>query len=213
MVPPPTHSRILEINLISAEGLAPVCKNMKTYAVAWIQQDRKLTTGVDQIGGTDPSWNDRFMFRVDDNFLNSEDATICVEIYSAARRQDQQLRHENRHVRRPSGGPQGILNMEVALIDSTICSMPQPEDPELKTTSKTKENYENNESQNHKSNAIAKISRSQSDRTELTLMEDNSDKRPKMGSIVNDCSAGKGSGSMVNGDSLCCSDVELQLRL
>ncbi|XWS42606.1 hypothetical protein CRYUN_Cryun16bG0028300 [Craigia yunnanensis] len=238
MAPSPTHSRILEINLISAEDLILVSKNMKTYAVAWVQVDRKLATGVDQIGGTDPTWNEKFLFRVDDKFLNSEDATIVVEIYAAAWVKDALIGYANvlikdifhlrsvtnaktnnsatrtvtLQIRRPSGRPQGILNMEVALVDSTMRSLSQLEDPKPKTiTSQEKENHETNESQNHKLNANAKISRSQSDRTELT-MEDNSEKTPEKGSIVNGSSvcngsAVKGNGSMVNGDSLCSTDV------
>ncbi|XWS57773.1 hypothetical protein CRYUN_Cryun09bG0202000 [Craigia yunnanensis] len=234
MAPPPTHSRILEIKVISAEDLAPVAKNMKTYAVAWVQPDRKLTTGVDQTGGTDPIWNDKFTFRVDDKFLNSEDATIVVEIYAAAWVKDALIGYVNvlindifhfrsvadtkidnsdtrsvtLQIRRPSGRPQGILNMQVALVDSTMRSLPQLEDPKPETTSQKKEN---NESQNRKLNANAKIIRSQSDRTDLT-MEDNSGKTPEKGSIVNvgsgsNSSPVKGNGSMVNGDSLCSSDV------
>ncbi|XP_022743786.1 uncharacterized protein LOC111294632 [Durio zibethinus] len=237
MAAPPTHSRILEINLISAEDIALVSKNMKTYAVAWVQPDRKLATGVDQTGGTDPSWNERFMFRVDDKFLNSEDATIVVEIYAAAWVKDALIGYVNvlikdifhlrsvtdakinnsttrtvtLQIRRPSGRPQGILNMEVALVDSTMRSMPLLEDPKPITSGQNKENHENNEPQNYKLNANAKISRSQSDRTDLT-MEDNWGKRPDKGSIVNggsgsNGSAVKGNGSMVNGDSLCNSDL------
>ncbi|XP_022747881.1 uncharacterized protein LOC111297393 [Durio zibethinus] len=238
MAPPPTHSRILEITLISAEDLDPVSKNMKTYAVAWVQPDRKLATGVDLTGGADPTWNDKFMFRVDDKFLNSEDATIFVEIYAAAWVKDALIGYANvlirdifhlrsvanaknnnsatrtvtLQVRRPSGRPQGILNMEFALVDSTMRSLPQLEDPKRETiTSQKMENHATNESQNHKLHANAKISRSQSDRTELS-MEDNSEKRPGKGSIVNGGSVANGSivngnGSMVNGDSLCSTDV------
>ncbi|XVF06448.1 hypothetical protein REPUB_Repub06bG0049000 [Reevesia pubescens] len=240
MAPPPTHSRVLEINLISAEDLVPISKNMKTYAVVSVQPDRKLATGVDQTGGTDPTWNDRFMFKVDDKFLNSEDATIVVEIYAAAWVKDALIGYVNvllgdifhlrsiadakinnsamrtvtLQIRRPSGRPQGILNMEVALVDSTMRSMPQLEDPKPKrTTSQKKENDETNEPQNHNLYANAKISRSQSDKTELTMEDYNMEKRPGKGSIVNGGSGSngspvnKGNGSMVNGDSLCNSDV------
>ncbi|XVE62707.1 hypothetical protein DITRI_Ditri06bG0141200 [Diplodiscus trichospermus] len=226
---PPTHSRILEINLISAEDLVPVSKTMKTYAVAWVHPERKLATGVDQTGGTDPTWNEKFVFPVDDKFLNSEDAKIVVEIYAAAWVKDALIGYANvlikdifhfrsltnakmsnsttrtvtLQIRRPSGRPQGLLNVEVALVDSTMRSLPQLEDPKTITSQKN-ENHET-------TNAIAKISRSQSDRTELT-MEDNSEKRPGNGSIVNggsvcNGSVVKGNGSMVNGESLCSSDV------
>ncbi|XVE90027.1 hypothetical protein DITRI_Ditri20bG0043500 [Diplodiscus trichospermus] len=232
MAPPPTHSRILEINLICAEDVAPVSKNMKTYAVTWVQPDRKLATGVDQTGRTDPTWNEKLTFVVDDKFLNSEDATIVVEIYAAAWVKDALIGYVNvflkdifhlrsiaddkinnstsrtvtLQIRRPSGRPQGILKMEVALLDGNMRTLPQLEDHKPRTTSKRIENYQdNNESQNDKINSNAKISRSRSDRTDST-MEDNSGKTPDMGSIV--CgSPVKGNGSMVNGDSLCSSDV------
>ncbi|KAE8711624.1 putative Plasmodesmata-located protein 2 [Hibiscus syriacus] len=228
MAPPPNHSRFLEINLVSAEDLAPVSKNMKTYAVVWVKPDEKLATGVDQKGGTDPTWNDRFTFKVDDKFLNSEDATIVVEIYAAAWVKDALVGSVNvlfndifhlrsvtdakvnnsakrtvtLQIRRPSGRPQGILMMEVALVDSAMRSMPQ----------ETTNEGGGDGHENHETNANAKISRSQSDRTELT-MEENSDRRSEKLSIVNcgsasSCSGFKfNGGSMVNGESLCNSDV------
>ncbi|KAE8688492.1 putative Plasmodesmata-located protein 2 [Hibiscus syriacus] len=195
MAPPPTHFRTLQMNLVSAEDLAPVSKNMKTYAVVWIKPDEKLATGVDQKGRTDPTWNDRFTFKVDDKFLNSDDAKIVVEIYAAAWIKDALVGSVNvlfndifhlrsvtdaetnnsarrtvtLQIRRPSGRPQGILKMEES-----------------------------------RDNANAKIKRSQSDRfTELTA--DEYDGHRYYGPRSS-CSAFKGI-SMVNGESLCNSDV------
>ncbi|MFQ6627482.1 hypothetical protein Gotur_005071 [Gossypium turneri] len=224
--PPSTRSRVLEINLVSAEDLTPVSKNMKTYAVVWVKPDEKLSTGVDQKGGTDPIWNDRFTFKVDQKFLNSEDATIAVEIYAAAwvkdalvgsvnvlindifhlrsvadaKSNDSARRTVTLQIRRPSGRPQGILKMEVALVDSSMRSTPQVEDQKPEPTihgcgGSVHENHETN----------ANIS------SELTA-EENYEKRPQ-GSIVKCGSGSSGSevkcngGSMVNGDSLCNSDV------
>ncbi|KAL4302057.1 hypothetical protein GQ457_10G014050 [Hibiscus cannabinus] len=231
---PPTHSRFLEINIVSAEDLAPVSKNMKTYAVVWVKPDEKLATGVDQKGGTDPSWNDRFTFKVDDKFVNSEDAKIFVEIYAAAWVKDALVGSVNvlindifhlrsvtdtkvnnnasrtvtLQIRRPSGRPQGILMMEVALVDSTMRSMPQLENLKPETTNEGGADGH----EHHETNANAKISRSQSDRTELTI-DEYSEKRGEKHSVVrcgsrSSCSAVKGiGGSIVNGDSLCNSDV------
>ncbi|KAE8712163.1 putative Plasmodesmata-located protein 2 [Hibiscus syriacus] len=226
MAPSPTHSRILEMNLVSAEELASVSKNMKTYAVVWIKPDEKLATGVDQKGGTDPTWNERFTFKFDDKFLNSEDAKIVVEIYAAAWVKDALVGSVNvlfndifhlrsvadaktnnstrrtvtLQIRRPSGRPQGILKMEVALVDSTMRSMPQLQDISSETTNEGGGDGHSN----HKTNANAKINRSQSDRfTELTA--DEYDGHRYYGSRSS-CSAFKG-GSMVNGESLCNSDV------
>ncbi|KAH1105813.1 hypothetical protein J1N35_009581 [Gossypium stocksii] len=226
LAPPSTHSRVLEINVVSAGDLTPVSKNMKTYAVVWVKPDEKLSTGVDQKGGTDPIWNYPFTFKVDEKFLNSEDATIAVDIYAAAwvkdalvgsvnvlindifhlrsaadaKSNDSARRTVTLQIRRPSGRPQGILKMEVALVDSSMRCNPRVEDPKPERTihgggSSVHENHETN----------ANI------RSELTA-EENYEKRPQ-GSIVKCGSGSSGSevkcngGSMVNGDSLCNSDV------
>lgn len=194
---------------------------MKTYAIAWVQPDRKLASGVDQTGGTDPTWNEKLTFEVDDKFLNSEDATIVVEIYAAAWVKDALIGQVNvlindifhlrsvadtkttdnsaartvtLQIRRPSGRPQGILNMEVSIVTNDSTEDPKPK---ITTSQDQKEDHQENkiESINHET------------------MEDNSGKTPKIkGSVVNDGSGSssspvKGNGSMVNGDSVCCSDV------
>ncbi|PPR86034.1 hypothetical protein GOBAR_AA34655 [Gossypium barbadense] len=233
------HSRILEVTLLSAEDLLEVYKTMKTYAIVWVQPDRKLATGIDQTGGTHPAWNEKFSFRVDDKFLSSEDdAKIFVEIYEAAWVKDALVGCVNANindifhlcsvtdskinnnstartvtlqVRRPSGRPQGILNMEVSLVDSTMRSLPLLEEPIPKPAEN--DHHEDDESQNDKLNVNvnAKMTRSQSDRTELK-MEDNSMERPVKGSTINDGFDAselddKCNGSMVNGGSVCSTDV------
>ncbi|CAI0385219.1 unnamed protein product [Linum tenue] len=147
-----THPfQLLEINVISAQDLAPVSKSMKTYAVVWVHPERKLSTKVDQGGNTNPQWNEKFVFRVDDTFLDAESSAIMIEIYAAAWLRDVQIgsvrvlisnlfpsssgsgnNHHNNakmrfvalQIRRPSGRPQGILNMGVQLLDNTMRSMP-----------------------------------------------------------------------------------------
>ncbi|GMI64152.1 hypothetical protein like AT1G04540 [Hibiscus trionum] len=149
--PPPFH--LLELNIISAQDLKPVCRRkMRTYAVAWVHSKRKLSTRIDTQGHTDPTWNDKFVFRVDDEFLNSETSTLMIEIYavhwfrdvhvgsvrvivknlippvspSRGRHQELQLGMSfvAFQVWRPSGRPQGILNIGVALLDNSMRSMP-----------------------------------------------------------------------------------------
>ncbi|KAK8633966.1 hypothetical protein V6N13_014795 [Hibiscus sabdariffa] len=222
------HSRVLEVTLLSAEDLVEVYKNMKTYAIVWVQPDRKLATGVDQTGGTNPVWNDKFSFRVDDKFLSSEDSKIVVEIYAAAWVKDalvgcvnvnindifhlrsvtdananssSDARDVTLQIRRPSGRPQGILNMEVALVDGTMRSLPLLQQPKPRTTNYTE--YHNHEYQNHRFHANARMIRSHSDRTELK-MEDNSVIYSGLGSNE---SEDKCNGSMVNGGSDCSTDV------
>ncbi|PPD74378.1 hypothetical protein GOBAR_DD28704 [Gossypium barbadense] len=124
---PPTPSRLLEINLISAQDLFSASNNMKTYAVVWVRQENKCTTKVDQSGGTDPTWNEKFVFKVD-----KDDAVISVEVYAAAWDKDATIGYVNvplndifdspsavtrtlaLPISRPSGRSQGILNMEVS---------------------------------------------------------------------------------------------------
>ncbi|XP_011077131.1 uncharacterized protein LOC105161211 [Sesamum indicum] len=147
---PPTPLQLLDVSLISAQDLSPVCKSMRTYAVAWINPNRKLTTRTDQQGHTHPTWNEKFSFRVDTKSLISENSAMTVEIYTVSWFRDvlvgtvrvlisdllappsgiplQNLPRSTRfialQVRRPSGAPQGILNMGVSLLDTTMRSMP-----------------------------------------------------------------------------------------
>ncbi|CAA2998772.1 Hypothetical predicted protein [Olea europaea subsp. europaea] len=121
---------------------------MRTYAVTWVHPGRKFTTRTDKHGQTNPTWNDKFAFRVDDVFLLSDNAAVNVEIYNVSWLHDvlvgivhvpvgdlinpspsslsssKTTRFVALQVRRPSGNPQGILNMGVSLLDSSMKSMP-----------------------------------------------------------------------------------------
>ncbi|ESW19199.1 hypothetical protein PHAVU_006G104400 [Phaseolus vulgaris] len=135
--------QLLEINVMSAQDLPRVSKPVRAYAVGWLHPDRKLTTQVDQEGHTNPTWNEKFVFRVDDQFLDSDDAVITIEIYTQAwlspvligtvgilvsdllpTNRKPKLRFVAVQIRRPSGRTQGILNIGVTLLDSTMRSMP-----------------------------------------------------------------------------------------
>ncbi|WMV17801.1 hypothetical protein MTR67_011186 [Solanum verrucosum] len=141
--------QLLEINIISAQDLEPMSKKMKTYAAAWVHPTRKLATGVDVEGGHNPTWNDKFVFRVDDEFLRHDNSAVHIEIYSVhwfrdtlvgtvrvlvgnlippirthLRTHHHGMRFIALQVRRPSGRPQGILNIGVSLLDSSMRSMP-----------------------------------------------------------------------------------------
>ncbi|PHT33150.1 hypothetical protein CQW23_29487 [Capsicum baccatum] len=144
----PNSNHVLEITLISAQDLSPVCKSLRTYALAWVNPNRKRTTRVDNQGHTNPNWNDKFSFRVDDEFLNSESSAVHVEIYTVSWFRDilvgtvkvvldnlinplDRINNQNQNkkfvalqIRKPSGNPQGILNMGVALVDKTKRSLP-----------------------------------------------------------------------------------------
>ncbi|VVB07265.1 unnamed protein product [Arabis nemorensis] len=149
--------QLLELNIISAQDLAPVSRKMKTYAVAWVHSERKLTTRVDYSGGGNPTWNDKFVFRVSEDFLYADTSAVVIEIYALHwfrdvhvgtirvlisnlippnRRPGYRSNDEYRHtpppgmrfvalqVRRPSGRPQGILNIGVGMLDGSMRSMP-----------------------------------------------------------------------------------------
>ncbi|KAJ8760631.1 hypothetical protein K2173_015298 [Erythroxylum novogranatense] len=183
---------LLEINVISAQDLAPVSKSMRAYAVVWLHQERKLTTKVDQRGHVSPHWNEKFVFRVDDTFLNADSSAIMIEIYAAAWLRDVQIgtvrvlvrnlfpSHNNSskmhfvslQIRRPSGRPQGILKMGVQIVENTMRSMPM-----LTELSASAIGFEElisakkNDKQGMKKK-IDQLRRSKSDRTEMTTQTD-----------------------------------------
>lgn len=130
------YPRLLEIILISAQDLPQISKSMRTYAVAWIQPKRKLTSTVDQKGHTNPTWNERFAFFVTDELIASEDAALSIEIYNLSWFKDALIgtvqvlmsdlmittdnntpRFVALQIRHPSGKFQGKLNMGVSFVD------------------------------------------------------------------------------------------------
>ncbi|KAL9296818.1 hypothetical protein ACSQ67_022714 [Phaseolus vulgaris] len=75
--------QLLEVNIISAQDLAPVSKSIKAYAVAWLDPERKLTTQIDHDGHNNPTWNEKFVFRIDEDFLYADDSVVMIEIYAS----------------------------------------------------------------------------------------------------------------------------------
>ncbi|KAJ6744294.1 INGRESSION PROTEIN FIC1 [Salix purpurea] len=225
--------QLLEINVISGQDLAPVSKSMRTYAVVWVHPGRKLSTKIDQNGHINPQWNEKFVFRVDETFINAENSSIMIEIYAAAWLRDVQIgsvrvlisnlfpsnynnnkmRFVALQVRRPSGRPQGILNMGVQVLDSTMRSMPLYTELSAsgvgfndlinaKTTGKTLEEKS------------ANLRRTKSDRTDPTTTDESGLReggvRSLGGSLINSSVVKpsvkeNGNGSIVNGS--LCSDV------
>lgn len=131
--------------------MEPVSRNMRTYATAWVHPKRKLSTSVDSQGRHSPTWNDKFVFRVDEEFLRMDTSAVMIEIYAVhwlrdtlvgtvrvlvgnlvppptrphlANHHHFGMRFVALQVRRPSGRPQGILNIGVAVLDSSMRSMP-----------------------------------------------------------------------------------------
>lgn len=82
MAPPLKTFQLLEINIISAQDLEPISKKMKTYATAWMNPNRKLSSCVDAEGRNNPTWNDKFVFRVEEEFLRRDTSAVMIEIYA-----------------------------------------------------------------------------------------------------------------------------------
>ncbi|KAI4380182.1 hypothetical protein MLD38_006401 [Melastoma candidum] len=80
MTPPASVNKLLELNLMSAQDLALVSKSMHTYAIAWVHPDRKLTTRVNDNGQANPSWNEKFVLRVNNDSLKNDSCMITIEI-------------------------------------------------------------------------------------------------------------------------------------
>ncbi|GJN18177.1 hypothetical protein PR202_gb05311 [Eleusine coracana subsp. coracana] len=84
----PEGERLLEVTLISAQGLKPpsgLRRRLQAYAVAWVDAEHKLQTRPDASGGLDPAWHARLLFRVHEAALADDSrAAVTVEIYAAA---------------------------------------------------------------------------------------------------------------------------------
>ncbi|KAJ1281635.1 hypothetical protein BS78_04G320600 [Paspalum vaginatum] len=139
---PPPH--LLEVTVISAQDLhrRRLGRRVRAYAVAWADPAHKLRTAMDRAGGAAPTWNDRFLFRVDDAFLRSDTAAVTVEVRGARGlglgadpvlgftrivvstfvrpgRGGRPRQVAALQLRRPrSLRPQGIVNVAVALLDA-----------------------------------------------------------------------------------------------
>ncbi|XP_019181358.1 PREDICTED: uncharacterized protein LOC109176368 [Ipomoea nil] len=176
--------RLLEITIISAQDLEPKAKmNMRTYTTAWINPARKQTTILDTEGGSNPMWNDKFVFKVDEAFLRQETSAIEFEIYKITWLGDSLIgtvrllvgnlipppsppnHHQNLgtrfaavQVRRPSGRPQGILNIGVAVLDGSKRSTP---------LDRYAAGYDNNNLHRNNNHRGRELSRSRSDRSEF----------------------------------------------
>uniref|UniRef100_A0A7N0T2N5 C2 domain-containing protein n=1 Tax=Kalanchoe fedtschenkoi TaxID=63787 RepID=A0A7N0T2N5_KALFE len=78
--------QLLEINLISAQGLKHPhsCKlrRMHTYAIVWVDPATKVRTRIDKLGARNPTWNDRFFFKVTPHFLTGDTSAVTVEIFA-----------------------------------------------------------------------------------------------------------------------------------
>lgn len=134
--------QILEFNLISAQGLKQASSNLRrlqTYAVAWVDPSTKLRTRIDHVGEGNPTWNDKFLFRVSPNFIACETSAVNIHLYAVGYIKDLLLgtvrfllcnclgktasssdaiaspAFTAVQIRRPSGKFRGILNVAIAI--------------------------------------------------------------------------------------------------
>ncbi|XP_073120021.1 uncharacterized protein [Henckelia pumila] len=154
------HFKLLEINIISAQDLPPVSKTLRTFAAVFIDPGHKLTTRVDQRGTTNPTWNYKLAFQVDDDFLRSKSSAINIEIYNVTWLRDLPIgttrllinnlsptlgrnsseRRVKLQICTASGHLQGTLNLGLQLVDDTC-----PEgSSEIISISRTTDIEENN---------------------------------------------------------------------
>ncbi|KAJ4830413.1 hypothetical protein Tsubulata_018090 [Turnera subulata] len=141
------ETKVLEINLISAQDLKPPSsklRRLQTYAAVWIDPATKLRTRIDRVGGQNPTWNDKFLFKVSRDFLSSETSGVFVEIYAVgclrnpligtvrfllsnvvappSAAADEAVRTPAcvaLQIRRPSGRFHGVLTIAVAVLDGS----------------------------------------------------------------------------------------------
>lgn len=139
-------SKILEISLISAQNLktpSTSIRRMQTYAVAWIDPTTKLRTRIDRVGSENPTWNEKFIFRVSPDFISGDTSGVSVAIYAVGciknflvgtvRLLLSSCLHKKTgirtpaftavHIRRPSGRCHGVLNVAATVYDGTEFEM------------------------------------------------------------------------------------------
>ncbi|KAH6803972.1 hypothetical protein C2S51_032219 [Perilla frutescens var. frutescens] len=133
--------KLLEVTIISAHNLPPVSKMLRTFAVAYVTPDHKLTTRIDHHGHTKPSWNYKMLFHVDKTFLMQESSVLTIEIYNLAwlrdlpigtarlhlntlsppqRSKNNAYRRLSLHLSQPSGHLKGTLNLGIQLMDDVV---------------------------------------------------------------------------------------------
>ncbi|KAL4567029.1 hypothetical protein LXL04_022600 [Taraxacum kok-saghyz] len=140
------ETMILEINLISAQGLkippSAMMRRMHTYALAWVNSNAKLCSDLDCVGGENPTWNEKFIFRVSQDFIKGDTSAVQFHIYAVGYIRDYFIgtvryllssspntsrsgpaigipAFSALHIRRPSGRVCGILNIAATVHNSS----------------------------------------------------------------------------------------------
>ena len=134
------QDKALEINLISAQNLKPPTSNlrrMQTYALLWVDPAHKVRTRTDRLGAENPTWNDKFFFKVPPDFLSSETSAVSIQIFAVGYLRDHLIgtvrfltsnfifsqartpAFSAVQIRRPSGRFHGVLNIGASVIDGS----------------------------------------------------------------------------------------------
>ncbi|XP_071707802.1 uncharacterized protein [Rutidosis leptorrhynchoides] len=142
-----SDTRILEINLISAQDLkippSTKMRRVHTYAIAWVDPTAKLRSHLDTVGGENPTWNEKFIFRVSPHFIYGDTSAVQFEIYACGYIRDYLIGNVRFllssssltssktgavigtpafsavHIRRPSGRVHGVLNIAATVYESS----------------------------------------------------------------------------------------------
>ncbi|KAL8099348.1 hypothetical protein AgCh_031850 [Apium graveolens] len=137
--------KLLQVNVISAHDLPPMAKMLRTYVLARVNADQILKTSVDHKGHTNPCWNHKMVFRVDEKFLQRRSSAITFEIYNVAWLRDlpigtsrlsiQNILNCNTTMKplalpvcRPSGLLKGTVNVMINIVDKASESEGKHED-------------------------------------------------------------------------------------
>ncbi|KAJ9164427.1 hypothetical protein P3X46_024004 [Hevea brasiliensis] len=127
---------IMEINLISAQFLGRGRKSslMQTYLVVHLNRKQMLTSRIDKEGHDSPTWNDKFIFVVDEygdifrvrRFVKDKRIGVVRVLLDNLISKDHGCSEGESpkfvafHVRNPAGEPMGILNIGVAKLNGVF---------------------------------------------------------------------------------------------
>ncbi|XP_043700404.1 uncharacterized protein LOC122651146 [Telopea speciosissima] len=173
-MPKENKVREIEVLIISAQDLKNVkhVTKMRTYAVVYVERDMETRTHVDEQGGVNPTWNEVVKVKFHKGLAENDVKTaLNVDIYAhghirekpvgsarvllcdvlkggdASEPADNPIQCMTIQIWRPSGRPQGLLNLWVPptgkfLIRRDSLSFSAKDDGEVVEAEGSKENVE-----------------------------------------------------------------------
>ncbi|KAA8534106.1 hypothetical protein F0562_031701 [Nyssa sinensis] len=140
---PPSKSFDLDITIVSAKHIKNVNwrhGDLKPYAIFWVDSDRRLATKSDDSGSTRPVWNERFVVPLT---LPLQDSHLTLEIFHSKPSEtpkplvgtlrfplkdlvdsEDSTRLRSFEIRRPSGRPQGKINIKLSVRERLAPPLP-----------------------------------------------------------------------------------------